>query len=238
MNLEASPDAPALLHFAAAAILFLHIAGGTVGMVSGATAMLAPKGRRLHRIAGTVFFLSMLTMATIATVVSPLLPEAQWTNTTAGAFTLYLVATAWLTVRRRDGEVGRFEKGAVLVPIGIAIMGLMLGVLHGGTPRAAGFATVYVFAVFAALAAAGDLRLIRRGGLSGADRIARHVWRMSAALFVAMGSFFLGQQQVLPETVRGTFLPALPVLAVVGLGLFWFLRVRFSRTFNRGPVAA
>ncbi|MDP3300238.1 MAG: hypothetical protein Q8M38_09105, partial [Phenylobacterium sp.] len=198
----------------------------------------APKGRRLHRVAGTVFFLSMLTMATIATVVSPLLPEAQWTNTTAGAFTLYLVATAWLTVRRRDSEVGRFEKRVVVVPLGIAVMGLILVILHGGTPRSEGFATVYVFAVISALAAVGDLRLIRRGGLSGADRIARHVWRMSAALFVAMGSFFLGQQQVLPESVRGTILPVLPVLSVGGLGLFWFLRVRFSRTFNRGPLAA
>ncbi len=232
MNLQAGPDAPMLLHAAAATILVLHIAGGAVGIAAGWTTLLARKGERLHRAAGGVFFVAMLTMGAVAAGVSPLLPEAQWTNTTAAVFTLYLVATGWATVRRRAGEVGRFEVGAALVPLGIAAMGLALAVLYAGTDRAEGFATVYAFAVVAALAAACDLRMIRRGGVTGAARIARHLWRMCAGLFVATGSFFLGQQKFLPEAVRGGLLPALPVLAVLALLVFWLLRVRFGKAFR------
>ena len=42
------------------------------------------------------------------------------------------------------------------------------------------------------LAAAGDLRMLLRSGLFGAQRIARHLWRMCFGLFIAAGSFFLG----------------------------------------------
>src|SRR5258708_7416248 len=40
------------------------------------------------------------------------------------------------------------------------------------------------------LAAAGDIRMLVRGGVLGAKRIARHLWRMCFGLFIAAGSFF------------------------------------------------
>jgi uncharacterized membrane protein len=232
MNLQVSPDAPLVVHAAAAAVLALHIAGGTAGIVAGATAMVARKGGRLHRASGTVFFVAMLTMATIAAAVSPLLREPleeRWTNTTAGVFTLYLVATAWATVRRRPGEIGRFEVAAALVPLGIAAMGLLLALVGPPTGKGDGFATVYAFAVIASLAALGDMRMIRRGGISGAARVTRHLWRMGLALFVATGSLFLGQQQVFPEPLRGSPILMAAALAPLAAMVFWLLRVRLAR---------
>ena len=44
----------------------LHIGGGAVGLVSGAIAIFARKGSRVHRAAGNVFFASMLVMAVFA----------------------------------------------------------------------------------------------------------------------------------------------------------------------------
>jgi hypothetical protein len=51
---------------------------------------------------------------------------------------------------------------------------------------------------------------------------------MCFGLFIATGSFFLGQQQVFPAVLRGSFL--LIVLAILPLGLliFWFFRVRLA----------
>ena len=43
------------------------------------------------------------------------------------------------------------------------------------------------------LAAVGDLRMIRAGGIRGAKRIARHLWRMCFSFFVATGSFSSGR---------------------------------------------
>jgi hypothetical protein len=82
------------------------------------------------------------------------------------------------------------------------------------------------------LAAVGDARLLVRGGITGVQRISRHAWRMSFGLFIASGSFFLGQQQVFPVRWRGSVV--LTVLGVFPLGLlfFWALRLRFGKKFK------
>lgn len=235
MILQLGADAPFLVRAAAAGALILHVSGGATGIASGWTAILARKGERLHRVAGTVFFIAMLTMAGIGAIVAPMLPSAQWTNTTAAVFTFYLVATAWATVRRPAGVIGRFERIAVLVPAGIAAMGLALAVINAGDPR---FATVYPFAGLAALAAICDLAMIRAGGISGAARIARHLWRMSAALVVATMSFFVGQPRFVPAFLKDTHLNALPGLAALALLIFWMIRLRWPRGAKPTPATA
>jgi uncharacterized membrane protein len=229
MILQFGPEAPWILHALAAAALVLHIGGGTMGMMAGGVAMFARKGGRLHRVAGTVFFVAMLFMAGIAAIVAPMLPEARWTNTTAAVFTLYLVITAWATVRRRPGEIGRFERAIVAVPLGIAAMALLLVPYGAATGKIGSFSTVYVFGVICFLAAASDLRMIRRGGIAGTDRVVRHLWRMGAALFVATGSFFFGQADNLPVAVRESFIPTVLGVAPLVLMAFWWIRTRLPR---------
>ena len=115
-TLQISAESPWLVHAGAAVILYLHIAGGTIGILAGAAAVAVRKGRRLHAIAGHVFFVSMMVMASIGAFVAPFLTSAQGDPKRFDAiiafFTCYLVATSWVTVRRRAGTVGRFEKGA------------------------------------------------------------------------------------------------------------------------------
>jgi hypothetical protein len=77
------------------------------------------------------------------------------------------------------------------------------------------------------LAAIGDLRAIRAGGLRGSRRLARHLWRMCFGLFVATGSFFLGQMKFVPEPVR--IVPLLLALAFAPILflVYWMWRVRW-----------
>jgi len=51
-------------------LLTIHIAGALVGLLSGWTALLLRKGSRRHGAAGTVFFVSMLTMCTSAVILA------------------------------------------------------------------------------------------------------------------------------------------------------------------------
>ena len=55
---------------AAEALLYLHIGGGAVGLISGAAALIARKGGRAHSIAGLTFVIAMTLMASIGAVVS------------------------------------------------------------------------------------------------------------------------------------------------------------------------
>lgn len=227
---------PALtLETAHAAAIIVHISGGAVGIVSGFVALFSRKGERLHRTAGKVFFLGMLVMALSATGLAAL--QNQTTNTVGGLFTLYLIGTAWAVVLRQPGTLSRLEAAGFLAASAIAAVGISLG-LRGGTD-AAGVpsAATLIFGIVAAIAALGDLHMLLRRGLHGANRISRHLWRMCTALFVAAGSFFLGQADEIPEALRGPHLFVPPLLALAAL-LFWLVRVRFGTGGLPAPAAA
>lgn len=69
--------------------------------------------------------------------------------------------------------------------------------------------------------------------MTASQRLSRHLWRMCFALFVATGSFFIGQQDVMPAVVRGS--PFLFVLgfAPLGIMLFWLVRIRLAKPLRR-----
>ena len=71
--------------------------------------------------------------------------------------------------------------------------------------------------------------LWRAGPLQGKHRIARHLWRMCVAMFIATGSFFMGQAKVFPEEIR--ILPVLgaPLILVLGAMFYWWIRVLRGR---------
>jgi hypothetical protein len=102
----------------------------------------------------------------------------------------------------------------------------------GGVPAGMSFFLGSV----ALLSAAGDVRMIARGGLFGAHRIARHLWRMCFGLFIVSGSFFLGQQQVFPAFLRKTNVLFVPAILPLLLMIFWLVRVRFTNAHKRKSV--
>ena len=237
MILQVSAESSWLVRGAAALVLAVHISAAGIALLSGAAALLFRKGRQLHRIAGTVFFVSMLTMCAIGGCVAPFLPQPQWTSAFVAALTAYLVATSWVTIRRKDGGIGPFEIGAFVVALSIFVACFTSGLLAANSPITSPsdppLAAYFVFGSIAALGAALDLRLILRRGVLGTQRITRHLWRMCVALLIASFSFFLGQQQVFPASVRGSPLLFVPEIAILAVMIFWLVRVRFSVRFSR-----
>jgi len=93
-----------------------------------------------------------------------------------------------------------------------------------------------MFAMFGTLGAGGDLRVMRSGAPKGASRLARHLWRMSMALFIAALSFSVQMAKLLSKHVHVPgILVALPMLLVLATMLYWLWRVRFKRSL-RGVV--
>jgi hypothetical protein len=100
--------------------IILHVIAGTIALFAGIVAMSSREGARAHRVAGTVFFVSMLVMGVFADYLAVAIPE-QIPNLFIGTFTIYLVATAWMTVWRKERSVGIPEKIALLVVLCLCV---------------------------------------------------------------------------------------------------------------------
>ena len=205
-----------------------HLISGTVAVAAGFVAMSAPKGRRWHLMAGRVFVPSMLLMAVSGTALACLNPMP--IAIIAGLLTIYLLLTAWLTVRVQVRQ--RLWTG-MLTAVGfvLASAAMLLGVQSQsgqGTP-------FYFFAGLAGLAAALDAPLLLGGTLGGRHRLARHLWRMSVAMFIAAGSLFTGPgARIFPAAWRDSDWMALPESLVLLSMLAWLAGLGLASLRQRG----
>ena len=211
-------------------IMWVHIASGIVAVIAGFVAVAVRKGGATHARVGSWFFAAMVTLGISASILEPFRTPTPG-SPLVGVFVCYFVLTSWMTARRGDGRTGRFELVAGLIALAFAAATMWGGFNQSSTP--VGNGPVYVAAGLSALAGLSDIRAYLRRRLTPAQRIARHLWRMCFAFFIATGSFFLGRQDVLPESVRGS--PILFVLAFAPFAvmLFWLIRIRFTKAVGR-----
>ena len=224
-------------------IYIIHVAGGFVGLASGSVALLAAKGGPVHRLAGHVFSVSMLLMAAFAIVLAVIIPH-QLINVFIGAFALYLVGTAWLTVRRTEEAIGLLERFALLVSTCLCAPFVILTFqLAAGLPplftsaipfQGPVLVALYSFTAILLIAAIEDARVVLGGGIAGPARIARHLWRMCLGLTLAAGSGFTnGFARLLPGPYHVPLAFFLPQFVPVFFLIFWMVRVRLTGWFRR-----
>ena len=211
-------------------ILILHICGGIVGLLSGAAAVCFRKASRLHAGAGNVFVASMLTMAAAGVALAVM--KFQPGNILGGTLTMYFVGTSWMTAKRKHLEAGLFDWSACLLAWLLAGVELRWGIEAAMSPGGLKYdyppGPYFFMGAVALTAGIGDLRLIVRRGIAGTQRLARHLWRMSFALFIASGSVFLARQQLFPVFLRKTGALILLSIAPLLVMMYWLIRMRLS----------
>lgn len=156
-----------------------------------------------------------------------------------GALTLYLVATSWITARRRNATRGVFDWCALVAITALVSLTVIWATeaVESPTGMKNGYGPgPFVFlGLVSLIAAIGDILMLARGGVSGVQRIARHLWRMCFALFIASASIFLARQRLFPLFLRTS--GTLYILSFLPLALmvFWLFRVNGSRGRDRHP---
>jgi uncharacterized membrane protein len=228
-------------------ILLVHIWAGIVALPSGTAAMVFRKGSPRHVLAGKLFVASMLTLSIAGTYLA--IVEHEPDSVAGGLLTFYMVATAWLTARREDGKTSRLDWFALPIPLVLGILTWITGLrdLRSGASGQDGSQVgmgLFMGSVML-MAAAGDVRMLLRGGLFGTSRIARHLWRMCFGLFIAAGSFFLGGNnrplrllssvgigQHLPQALFSVGLYSILTFLPLVLLIFWLIRVRFRNAYT------
>ena len=220
-------------------LLPIHIAAGGLAIVLGAVALLVKKGGTIHRRSGLLFVYAMLVMASSAAVLA-LRNGRDDGNVVAAVLTVYFVGTALTTVRPPSAWTRRINGVALTFALGLALLAIIGGLKAINSPRLSPggvpFRTIavvsFVLATVLLLAAIGDVRVLRFGPPRGGARLARHLWRMCFALFIAAGSFFSIRQRVariLPPPLTTGTMRALPILLLFGAMFYWLWRVRGRR---------
>ena len=224
-------------------LLMVHIAAGGVAVVTGYVALFAGKGSTAHRRVGLWFVAAMAIMGSTAAVITLTTGNGAGIG---GVLVLYMVVTALTTVRPlRNGQryldVVCLTIGALFM-VATLLSGIENVVKFGGVRDGVPAGMQFFIATITGLAVVGDIRVIRSGIPAGAKRIARHLWRMCFGLFIATGSFFLGQADEIPGALR--IWPMLWVLALAPLILllYWMWRVRIRKSLRglvtrQNPVA-
>lgn len=225
----------------------LHVGGGTLAFAAGMVAVFARKGGRPHRAAGAVFFVSMLVMATFAAWLGVVLPDL--VNLFIAIFVIYLVSTGWMTVHRKAGAIGRPERIALVVAVCLCAPFTILSFqLAAGLPplfkstvplKGPVLIALYSFTSVLVIAATADARVVLAGGVVGAQRIARHLWRMCLGLTLAAGSAFTnGLPRLLPALNHAPLIVLfVPQFLVLGLLVFWMIRVRLTPWLKHAALA-
>lgn len=205
-------------------MLLIHIVAGGIGILSGFAAMFLAKGSARHRLAGTTFAVSMLTLCASGLVIAVFLRPNNL-NVVASMLTAYLVASSWLTIRGNPTRPAALDYAATGLGALTALLGLVFGLLatNGGVT-----AGCFIFGAIAASCVFADLRHAKRAAMTPTRKLRRHLWRMGFPLVIATLSLFLGQADELPAWVTGSRLNVALTLFSVGLLVFWLRRVRTS----------
>ena len=190
-------------------LLPIHIAAGGLAIVLGAVALSVKKGGTIHRRSGLLFVYAMLVMGTSAAIMAFRNGLADG-NVMAGVMTAYFVGTALTTVRPASPWTRRINAAALTIAVGLALLAIVGGVRAvnspglspGGVPVRTIGVMSFVLATVLLLAAIGDVRIMRFGLPRGGPRLARHLWRMCFALFIAAGSFFSIRERVASDPSR------------------------------------
>jgi len=206
--------------------LLSYVTLGTLAVVVGAIALGARKGRKTHIGAGRVFAICMGLSSLIGALLGALKYETFWITFHAGILGATLVSSGVLSVRIRT----RSAKQGFTAIAGVNLLNA-IGLFTAGwyatslpDTRLFGFAAEDYFFLFAmaAIALAGDIRMILGKEISDKLRIAQHLVRMCIGFFIAAGSAFTGPgASAFPEAVQRSGLLSLPELTIILLMLFW-----------------
>lgn len=218
-------------------MVWIHVVAGSLALIAGMLALLSHKGGIWHRQAGLVFAVAMLVMTSTGAVMAML--KFERISIIAGVLTFYLVATGVLAVRTPVPQSRSTLTVFMAIALLVGLFGYAVGFDVLANRKTAAWAPMFfVFATIALLAAAFDLRLLRRGSLHGAQRLTRHLGRMGLALTIANLSFFMGQAKFIPAPFNHPLLRTLPVLLSLGLTVYWLIRVNLKRRAAALPAAA
>lgn len=170
-------------------LLSLHIAAGFSALLAACVATVTKAlnlAHKWHVASGRIFFGGMT--AILLTAVPLSLIGGNSFLLLVSIFSFYLAAAGWSYARNRRGTAQRMDW---IRSVGMAITSAVMatyGILQLTSNNNNGI-IMLVFSIIGAALSIGDIRTLRAGGVTGKERISRHLTMMLAGLIACITAF-------------------------------------------------
>jgi uncharacterized membrane protein len=202
-------------------LLIIHIAFGSIGLLTGLFNIIQKKGDKSHKIFGSVFYFSMLLAGFSSLMLSCLHPN--YFLFMVGLFTLYMVSSGQRYIKQEQHEGQKIEKLDWVISIIMFIAGILfigLGVWSIIKSNLFGL----VFLAFGGL----GLLFVWQDFLNFTNKpsiknywLIGHLQRMVGAFIASMTAFLVVNATYLPGTIPGFVYWLLPTIIFTPLIIKW-----------------
>ena len=207
--------------------LIFHICAGAIALLAGYAVIVMKKGRQAHKNLGRIYVLAMLTLGITGTYIAIIrdVPLSMLNGLVLCYFVLSSLNIIWQKPNHTNFMDNILFTSVTMLTISFAWYAYQTTQTTNGQLGGFGTPAYIVFGSVMAICTLADFRYLKRGGLDGNSRLARHLWRMFFPLFMSTSAFFLGQAKHLPELFQRIELLLVPVVLVILSGIYWFVRV-------------
>ena len=209
-------------------LLTIHIAAGSVALLTAAVALFAPKGRRWHILSGRIYAVGM-TLVFLTAVPLAVLGASIFLFLIA-LFSFYLVFAGWRFARNwsRQAHLVDWLAVAILGVTGLAMWGYAAIIGLQGDSQ---WITLTVFGAIAIALSVAD-GLFHRKQPGGPRRVQRHLTNMLAATISTVTAVLVVNVDAEPQWIFWI----LPTIVITPLIVWWNIRTARTARRQRRPA--
>jgi hypothetical protein len=202
-----------------AILLAIHIASGSIALLSAIGALLVAKGKKAHRRWGISYVCSMALISITAWTMSALKPNSFLFS--IGCFSAYLVASGYARTKNRNGKATAIDWTISGFGLATSLVMLGLGLASTGTNHV----VLIVFAGVSGVLSVVEIIRLRQQKFKGNERIINHMTQM-------MGGTIATVTAVAVVNIRGVqpgwLVWIAPAVLIVPVIIYWTIRLRRS----------
>lgn len=203
-------------------LLAIHIASGSVALLTAAIALVTQKGGTRHIWAGRVYAAAM-TLVFLTSIPLALLGSSIFLLLIA-VFSFYLVFAGWRFARNYEGKPHLADWSAIFAMglTGLGMWGYAAVLARGGSAQ---WITMTLFGFIALALSLADIRFYRAADTRGTRRIARHLTNMMAGTIATVTAVLVVNLETNPVWLGWV----LPTILITPLIVWWNFRITRRR---------
>jgi uncharacterized membrane protein len=194
-------------------LIYVHAALGGIALLSGSVALATPKGNRLHKKTGIIFYYTMLSAALLALFISVQPNHVSYFLFVIGIFSAYMILSGKRILKLKLMYKGmKPSQSHYVLPVTMLVVGIAM-IAFGLYLKSSGDNNGIVMMVFGGIGSVmsvGDIRMLRSTPTDRLFWLYQHISKMTGG-YIAAFTAFLVVNEVLPglwgwlsPTVAGT----------------------------------